>query len=543
MTRIKSRRNRLPTAKRARNMAATMVTRPAGKLLVLVGCGLAMAVMPAAASAESLVYIKDDNVWLANEDGTGQYQVTLDGTAGDPYESPSQADDGTIAAIRGSGSHEKIYLMKQNGSLVATPFEPAVEFSGGLVDAAISPDGDAIAYSTGYFADQSCTPGSSGTKTCFATFMSRSDGPGNLGGEADVSDPSWVGNARIMTTTSGQVYLQDVGTNGSTQWFFDTQFFSQTHPFYDGEVAPTGDRLALVEDDFGFPGTVPRAVFIRMWRTNGDPANGAAASVADPTPTACVLNGPAGRFAAPTWADDGGLIAWEEDDGNPATPPTTGQGIWTVTVGNLAAASPSSCPGVIGTPELVIPGGLEPDLGPAPVDPGPRESGGPSGGGPGGGGPSGGGPSGGSGGGGPTGGGPTGGGRSGGGGSGTGGTSGGSGTGTGQPPRDTGAPGASATLAGRAPRLRQALGRGLPVLVSADEACTVTVELFAATRRVGVGTAELAAPGQVRVVAHFTASAKRRYRRLRRVPLTVRVVVTDRAGNQARTQLGVTLRR
>jgi hypothetical protein len=532
-----------------------MITRSAGKLLVLAGCGLGMAVMPTAASADSLVYIKGDNVWLANEDGTGRYQVTLDGTAGDPYESPSQADDGTIAAIRGSGSDEKIYLMKQNGSLVATPFEPAVEFSDGLVDAAISPDGDAIAYSTGYFANQSCTPGSSGTKACFATFMSLSDGPGDLGGEVDVSEPSWVSNARIMTTNSGQVYLQDAGANGSTQWFFDTQFFGQTHPFYDGEVAPTGDRFALVEDEFGFPGTVPKAVYIRMWRTNGDPANGPRGSVADPRPTACILNNPAGRFAAPTWADDGGLIAWEEDDGNPATAPSTGQGIWTVTVGNLAAASQSSCPGVFGTPELVIPGGLEPDLGPAPVDPGPRPSGGPGGGSPGGGGPGGGGPSGGS----PSGGSPSSGAPSGGSGGGTSGTSGKGGdpgTGTVQPPADNRAPGASARLAGRASRLRQALGRGLPVFVSADEASTVTVELFAsarsarragappaATRRVGVGTGQLAAPGQVRVVARFTPSAKRRYRRLRRVPLTVRVVVTDRAGNGAPTQLGVTLKR
>jgi hypothetical protein len=69
------------------------------------------------------------------------------------------------------------------------------------------------------------------------------------------------------------------------------------------------------------------------------------------------------------------------------------------------------------------------------------------------------------------------------------------------------------------------------------------VAVPAATRRVGVGTGQLAAPGQVRVVARFTGRAKKRYRRLKRVPLTIRVVVTDRAGNRSGTQLRLTLKR
>jgi hypothetical protein len=94
------------------------------------------------------------------------------------------------------------------------------------------------------------------------------------------------------------------------------------------------------------------------------------------------------------------------------------------------------------------------------------------------------------------------------------------------------------------------------LLVSSDEASSVTVELSAsgryarrvvalaaATRRVGAGTGQLAAPGQVRIVARFTSRAKKRYRRLKRVPLTVQVVVTDRAGNRSGTQLHLSLKR
>ena len=76
--------------------------------------GLALAAVPAAASADSIVFIKDANVWLANGDGTGRYQVTLDGTAEQPYRVPVQADDGTIVA-----SHrDEIVRMRQNGAVL-----------------------------------------------------------------------------------------------------------------------------------------------------------------------------------------------------------------------------------------------------------------------------------------------------------------------------------------------------------------------------------------------------------------------------------------
>ena len=477
--------------------------------------GLALLLTASVAHADSIVYVKDHNVWLANEDGSGQYQVTLDGTSSDPYESPSQADDGTIMAIRGGGSNEMLYLMRQNGSLIVPPFKPAVEFSLGLFDAAISPDGERVAYWTGFFGNSSCEAGSSGTTACFTTEISSSTGPGDLGGDARVSDPSWVSDTRIMTTVTGFAYLQDAGTLGGTQWFTDIDTFGTVKSFYDGEVAPTGDRLALVEDH-SMATTPSQADTIRFWRVNGNPASGTPGSVPDPTLTDCGVQGPAGLFADPTWSEDGGLLAWEEDDGDPATAPGAGQGIWTMTVGTWPP--PSDCTG-FGAPELVIAGGLAPDLGPAPVNPGPRGTGGGGGGGTGGGG-----------------------GGTGGGGGGTGGTA------------DTDEPAGAARLAARPP-LGKALRRGVTVVASSDEAGKVTVALLASgryarrlsgaavTRRVGGGSRQLAAPGKVRVTARFTTKAKRRYRGLRRLPLTVRVVVADRAGNKTVRKLRVTLRR
>ena len=46
-------------------------------------CAVAATLAPAAA-ADSLVFIRGHNVWLANPDGSGQYQVTFDCESGSP---------------------------------------------------------------------------------------------------------------------------------------------------------------------------------------------------------------------------------------------------------------------------------------------------------------------------------------------------------------------------------------------------------------------------------------------------------------------------
>ena len=90
--------------------------------LPALGCLIAALVVAAPAAADNLVYIKDNNVWLANADGSSPYQVTLDGTPGSAYSSPSQADDGTIVALRTPfGGRPQIWRMHQNGGLLNPP--------------------------------------------------------------------------------------------------------------------------------------------------------------------------------------------------------------------------------------------------------------------------------------------------------------------------------------------------------------------------------------------------------------------------------------
>ena len=116
------------------------------KVLLVVGCLIAALLAAAPAAADSLVFIRSGNVWLANADGSGQYQVTLDGTADSPYSSPSQADDGTIVALRTPpGGRPQIWRMHQNGGLLNAPINTPAPGTG-AIDARASPDGSLVAY-------------------------------------------------------------------------------------------------------------------------------------------------------------------------------------------------------------------------------------------------------------------------------------------------------------------------------------------------------------------------------------------------------------
>src|SRR5512142_667690 len=81
----------------------------------------------APAAADSIAYIKDNNIWLANPDGSGQVQITRDGTGVTPYRSPSQADDGTIAAGHGG----EIVRLAQSGKVLAQFAPPTATDSTG----------------------------------------------------------------------------------------------------------------------------------------------------------------------------------------------------------------------------------------------------------------------------------------------------------------------------------------------------------------------------------------------------------------------------
>jgi hypothetical protein len=304
----------------------------------LVAAAAALALSPALASADSIVYVKDANVWLASGDGGNQYQVTTDGTAEHPYRSPSQADDGTIAVGYGT----EILRMKQHGKVLNRLDPPMLMNSvshpmdGTPVDVAISPDGSKVAYT---FYGYECPVGAScGART--TTGIIPSD---RFSASAETTSyfhsPSWATNSRILNSGGfgSHVNIQDLGTE-PFNWLTD-----QETDLGDAELTRAGDKLVAVRG-YG------DSTHIVWYSVSGDALSGPK----PPNPTAICLTGEQAGFDQPTWAPDGNQVAWSEPDG-----------IW---IHRDAAGCTTQ------QPTLVLAGGSEADWGPANVNPGPRET-------------------------------------------------------------------------------------------------------------------------------------------------------------------------
>ena len=290
----------------------------------------------------SIVYIKNNNVWLASGNGAAQFQVTTDGTADSPYFDPTQSDTGTIAA----GHGQSIVRMTQNGTVLNAMDPPALPGSAGHPidgppqDLAFSPDGTKIAYTLYTY---SCPIGvecmaRTATGVTDATRMT----PYQTYGATYLATPSWIGNGRTLQSggSGSHMKLKDVG--GAEQvWFNDYDYADPSTDLGDGEVSPDGRWLAAVRG-YG------DGEHIIWYSVSGNPFSGTAPAVPSP---ACISGQQAG-FADPTWAPDSNALAWEEPDG-----------IW-------LKNDPAVCDSP--QPQLLIPGGSAPDWSAAAAAPAPR---------------------------------------------------------------------------------------------------------------------------------------------------------------------------
>jgi Tol biopolymer transport system component len=296
---------------------------------ILLAAAAILLIPAAAASADSIVFVKDANVWVASPDGSNLRQLTRDGTADHPYRSPSQADDGTVAA----SYLDSIRLIRRDGSRIRELDPPALVDSvshamdGTPVDVALSPDGKTIAYT---FVGASCPVGASCGARAATGYVTSTGAalPGNL----YLSNPSWVGNSRTLVFGGylHQVNTHDLGAAEDVHWFDDYEVVGQPDAtdLGDGELTVQGDKLALVR---GYGSDT----HITWYTTNG---------AALPTPQ-CATGKLEGLYG-PTWSPDGQSLAWGEPDG-----------VW---------VKPSALDCTV-QPSLVVPGATEPDWGPAGV--------------------------------------------------------------------------------------------------------------------------------------------------------------------------------
>ena len=117
------------------------------------------------AASGSLTYVKDGDVYVSAPDGSRATRITTDGG----YAWPSQADDGTLVAVRQTAENgrtpRRLHRFRRDGVRIGAPLETVKvdnrNFVGPLAPQ-VSPDGTMIAYhffNTGVLSDRARTSG------------------------------------------------------------------------------------------------------------------------------------------------------------------------------------------------------------------------------------------------------------------------------------------------------------------------------------------------------------------------------------------------
>ena len=330
---------------------STVTLRPAAVALAAL-TAVALAAAPSA-QADSIVFVRDANVWLAAPDGSRLHQVTTDGTAESPYRSPSQADDGTIAVSHGV----LIKRLRQNGEVVNTIDPPALSDStshlidGAPISVAISPDGSKIAWSV---ASYSCPiVWECGARGATGVTWADRFTPASEFSQSTYVNPRWIGNQRLLVTGGYLHHINTIDVAPGSQvvhWFDDQNYFYDSNDLGEGAVSRDGRRVAAIH---GYDGDREATVRRVLWLNTPDARSG-------PPPTAIpdpvCATGPVRGTHSPTWSPDGTGLAFAQPDG--------------VHVSRNVPTDGTRC-GEFAT-TLALPGASEPDWGPADVAPTPR---------------------------------------------------------------------------------------------------------------------------------------------------------------------------
>lgn len=427
------------------------------------------AAAPAGAAGGSIVYVKDQNVWLGSPDGSAQRQVTTDGAAG-PYVGPSAKDDGTIVVAQAT----TFSTFTPEGVRVGGPFRAGATTTGcpatGPFDGQVEPQGNRITY---WWMWHSCVNYLGFTPYITAAFADRDTAPTDFAQLNPYTAPRWViptgAIAAVKRDGSGLVAQNAAG---AMQEFLTADPGETLQAF---DIARDGQRILLLSAaDTNSPGT------LRVWNNAGIPPAAGGATV-------CTLSPFGSGASKPRWSPDGTQITWADGQGVWVAPAPSGAGVCTVN-GTLIAA-----------------GGITPSWGAANAP----------------------------------------------------GT-----TGTGTPgadttgPADTKKPKGRVQLATRT-TLRRALSTGLKLKVTSDEAGAVRLQVVlggkdakrlklvrrAKATTVASGKATFTTAGTKTITARFTKKARTRLRTAKRLRFTLKLTVTDAAGNRGTASKIVTLRR
>ena len=329
--------------------------------------GLALCAAGAeAASADSISYIKDGNVWLSTPDGSRQFQVTDTGG----YSSASQADNGTIVALKGQRIHKLDRLGNVQADITTAVSDgtddvtaPYVTNFRGPHEVDISPDWTKVAYNFHWQYWNTWLSRHQLRQGVGVSAVDRATSWSEMGYQTGWLESAWYDGDTLVygypDTLMTDIAVNDIGrqNTGSVNWFKSDAGTLST--MRSPAVRSDRGQIAFVGDSAGGN---PYGPGEQLWT-----ATTSREAPAAPDGFCNGYIGPdGGKFLSPTFSPDGGSLAWGE-----------GNGIY-------VAGGQKTCGGGENA-RLVIPGGKDPDWSAADVPAGrpqvPQPGGGSTGGG------------------------------------------------------------------------------------------------------------------------------------------------------------------
>ena len=335
-------------------------------LTVAAAVSVAPALAAAPASADTLVYVKNGGVYVAQPDGTQARPII---TTNNDWAWPSETDGGIIAVAGGlprtdgtfdpSGSDE-IYEFNQQGAQVAGPVPTEGSYSTVgdpeyTTHVRVAPDNSNVAWTdiSGFTDPFAAWRNPNGT----GTFSHDDDSDGS---PLPYSSPEWWGPSHLLITHDGtqftsnaQYGLYNLSDGSAPGWNNDEAIGSS--PSFQVVTSRSGLKWAVMTDDGPDNGGTIRNIAITLETAESTPPS---TNIDD---THCTITLPASQFstnhgsslASMSFSSDGSTLAWGQDDG-----------VYEANVSN-----PNDCATVSGSAHLAVPGGQMPFLGAAALSP------------------------------------------------------------------------------------------------------------------------------------------------------------------------------
>jgi hypothetical protein len=321
-------------------------------LATLIGTLLVAAAVPAAARADSIVYLKGGKVWIANADGSGARAFTEHAYG---WASPSEADDGTVVAAGGlsrvnpdgtdSDGSSELYRFRPDGNQIGKAIPTYGSYSSPScpyyppTSVRVSPDASKIAYGI-----LDCGAGGEYVALWTPATATGLSFPNQTRGQVDFTEPVWIDSNRFAISHSGPPvfgahwgeHAVGDGDNVGQGWSESPMDDYAAHAV----ISRSGTQAAVFyEDSSGWTDGRPRNVQLWLYSNPSMPP-GFNAAYGDPVCKVPLDASKWVRDVSPTLSPDGTKLLWGDGDGVEIAPITSG------------------CSAI--APHLLVPGGSEP---------------------------------------------------------------------------------------------------------------------------------------------------------------------------------------